>query len=106
MAKAAPAMGATMYIQRCSVCPETIAGDRLLIGFMLAPQIGPANIASNKTVEPMASPANMPCSLLPVATLIMTSIRKKVRMNSKIKDCNSVPVGSVAPNVSLVGNKK
>jgi hypothetical protein len=28
-----------------------------------------------------------------------------VRMNSKIKDCISVPAGSVAPNVSFVGNK-
>lgn len=82
-----------------------MAGEMLLIGFMLAPHIGPANIASNNTVEPMASPANIPCSLLPVATLIMTSIKKKVRMNSKTKDCISEPAGNVSPKVSFVGNK-
>ncbi len=72
---------------------------------MLAPQTGPANIASNKTVEPMTSPANIPCSLLPVATLTITSIKKKVRINSKIKDCVSVPAGSVDPKVSFAGNR-
>ncbi len=77
----------------------------LLAGFMLAPQTGPANIASNKTVEPMARPANIPCSLLPVATFMITSIRKKERINSRIKDCISEPAGIVEPRVSLEGKR-
>ena len=87
------------------MCPLTIAGANDRAGFILALQIGPANIASNNTVEPMASPANIPCSLLPVATFMITSIRKNVSKNSNVNDCNAVPDGSVAPKNSFVGNK-
>ena len=74
-----------------------MAGAIERAGFMDAPQMGPANMASNPTTEPIASPANMPCSLLPTATLMITSIKKKVSISSRIKDCISVPAGIVAP---------
>lgn len=37
----------------------------------------------------MASHAKMPSSLLPVATFIISSIKKKVIMTSKINDCTA-----------------
>ena len=72
---------------------------------MDAPEIGPANMASNRTVEPIASPANMPCSLEPCATLIITNIKKKVRIISKTKLCKSVPEGRVVPNNIFSGKR-
>ena len=74
-----------------------MAGPNDLAGFMDAPQMGPANMASKPTMEPIARPANRPRSLLPVATLMITSIRKKVRMNSKTNYWPALPVGIVAP---------
>lgn len=105
MASAAPKIGAVRYTQRLSVWPETIAGARERAGFMDAPQIGPANIASSRITDPMAMPANNPCSLDPVATPIMTSIRKKVRINSRIKDCQADPAGRVVPRSSSIGKR-
>ena len=64
----APKIGADIYTHKCSKCPETIAGESERIGFIDAPLIGPANIASNNTTPPIAIPANIPCSLLPLAT--------------------------------------
>ena len=95
----APKIGAIIYIQRCSKCPETNAGAIERAGFIEAPEIGPANIASSKTVEPIAIPANKPCSLLPCATFKITSIKKKARKISKINDCISVPDGHVPPSI-------
>ena len=71
------------------------------MGFMDAPLIGPANIASSNTVPPMARPANIPCSFEPVATWMITSIRKKVRITSSTNDCKTDPCGSVEPSNSL-----
>ena len=80
------------------------ASDRA--GFMEAPQIGPANIASSRTTEPMAMPANSPCSFGPVETPMMTSMRKKVRITSRTKDCTAAPAGSVAPSSASAGNRR
>ena len=49
---------------------------------MEAPQIGPANIASNPTVAPMATAAVMPFSLAPTETCKITNMRKNVRIAS------------------------
>jgi hypothetical protein len=105
IAAAAPIIVAVKSIHKCSRCPDIIAGASERAGFIDAPQIGPANIASNKTVEPIAKPANIPCSLLPVATFIITNIRKKVSKSSKMKDCDTLPVGMVAPKNSFSGNR-
>jgi hypothetical protein len=43
--------------------------------------------------------------LLPVATLIITSIKKKLSSTSKMKDCIGLPAGNVVPRNSFVGNK-
>jgi len=45
--------------------PETTAGARLRAGFIEAPQVGLANIASSKTTEPIAMPAIVPVSFDP-----------------------------------------
>ena len=76
-----------------------MAGERERAGFIDAPQILPANMASNPIIEPTAIPAVMPFSFAPVETLKITNISKKVRMNSKTKDCMAVPAGKVAPSV-------
>ena len=73
-------------------------------GFIDAPQIGPANIASSSTNEPIAIPAMTPFSFEPVETLMITSMRKKVRMSSRKNDCVAEPEGIVAPRVKWPGN--
>jgi hypothetical protein len=82
----APKIGERIYNHKYSVCPDMMAGASDLAGFIDAPVIGPANIASNNITEPIAIPANNPCSFDPVATLIITNIKKNVKINSKIKD--------------------
>src|SRR5215212_5930212 len=57
-----PEMGAKIYIHKNEKCPEIRAGAKDLAGFIDAPLIGPANIASNKITQPMANPANIPFS--------------------------------------------
>jgi hypothetical protein len=56
-AQLAPKIVATIYTHKQWVFPDTIAGPMDLAGFIEAPQIGPANMASNPTVAPMAIPA-------------------------------------------------
>lgn len=83
----------------------TNAGPMDLAGFIDAPETGPPKRAHIKTVKPMASPAVIPCSLDPVATLIMTNIRVKLKMNSIIKDCTKLPFGKVSPRVMASGKR-
>lgn len=92
-----PIKGAVRYTQREFKFPETIEGASERAGFIDAPQIGPANIASKPMIEPMAIPAVIPFSFAPVETFIITNIKKNVRMISRIKDCKSVPAGKVVP---------
>ena len=54
----APAIGATIYNQSTETFLDTIAGEILRAGFMDAPQMEPANEASNNTTPPLASPAH------------------------------------------------
>ena len=98
MAAHAPIGGAVKYIHRCSKCPETSAGASERAGFMEAPQIGPANIASNAMTAPTAMPAVMPFSFAPVETFKIVSIRKNVKTISRMNDCKSEPAGNVAPS--------
>jgi hypothetical protein len=84
--------------------PEARAGAKERIGFIEAFVRGPANIASKRITLPTAIPAIGPISLLPVETLIITTIKKKLSSNSIIKTFNGSMVGSVAPK-SLSGNK-
>ena len=58
-------------IHKCSVWPDTTAGATDRLGFILAPLTGPLIIL---------------CTLLPVATLMITGINKKVWMNISIKN--------------------
>ena len=84
--------------------PEAIAGASDRIGFIDAFVSGPANMASSKITLPIAIPAIGPISLLPVETLIITTIKKKLRSNSITKTFKGAIVGIVAPK-SLSGNK-
>ena len=70
---------------------ETTAGASDLAGFIEAPQIGPANIASKAITEPTTIPAVIPFSLAPVETPRITNIRIVVRRNSRTKDCQGEP---------------
>jgi len=74
-----------------------MAGDRERMGFMEAPQMGPANIASKATTLPIAAPAMIPFSFAPVETFQITYISMNVSTTSKMKDCHQEPAGSVAP---------
>ena len=67
--------------------------------------IGPANIASKSTTAPIAIPAIIPISLLPVETFIITTIRKNVSSSSKTKARQTSTVAIVAPKFSLAGNR-
>ena len=84
--------------------PETIAGAIERAGFMEAPHIGPANMASNPTTDATAIPAVIPFSFAPVETFIITNIKKKVSMVSRTKDCISLPAGMVTPKFCICGN--
>src|ERR1051326_1484183 len=70
-------------------------------GFIDAPLIGPAKIASRAITAPTAIPAVIPFSFAPVDTLRIVSIRKKVSSASRTKDCHSEPAGMVAPSSFL-----
>ena len=72
---------------------------------MDAPQIGPANMASNPITAPTAMPAVIPFSAAPVETLRITNMRIAVRINSRTNDCIADPAGNVAPNVAFFGNR-
>jgi len=84
--------------------PEIRAGAMERAGFIDAPQIGPANIASNPTTDATAMPAVIPFSFAPLETFIITNISKKVRITSNTKDCILLPAGIVEPSVMLCGN--
>lgn len=71
-----PIMGAEIYSHNDCRFPEISAGASERAGFIDAPQMGPANIASNNTVVPIAMPASVPVSFEPCDTLMITSIRK------------------------------
>ena len=91
---------------REAVAPIAAIGDPMAIdlaGFIDAPQIGPANIASSPITDPMAIPAVIPFSLAPVDTLRMTSMRMKVSTISRMKLWLALPAGRVAPSVSSAG---
>ena len=77
-------IGATRYSHKSFKFPEIIAGAKDLAGFIDAFVIGPANMASRRITDPTAIAAIVPISLLPVETLIITTIKKKVSNNSKI----------------------
>jgi hypothetical protein len=83
-----------------------MAGASERAGFMDAPQIGPANMASSAITAPMAIPAVIPFSFAPVETFKITNIKRNVRINSKIKDCMSVPAGNVVHSVACAGKRK
>src|SRR5207253_6828357 len=68
-AMALPTRGASKYSQSVPTWPETSAGASERAGFIDAPQIGPANIASRATTAPIAVPAMIPFSCAPVETL-------------------------------------
>src|SRR5689334_14215900 len=87
----APATGAVRYTQRWSSRPETTAGARDRAGFMLAPDTGPPNSASNAITAPTATPASSPFSLAPVATLSTTTMSIRVSTNSITQDWAAVP---------------
>src|SRR5690606_1538062 len=78
-ATTAPATGPTRYNHRSCTCPLTTAGATDRAGFIDAPEIVPANIASSATTAPIAAPAMIPVSRLPVETFRMTYIRSIVR---------------------------
>src|ERR1700728_970255 len=96
----APKNGAVQYIHRCSqqtLLPDTIAGAMERAGFIDAPQMGPANMASNPTTEATAIPAVITFSFAPLDTCRITNMRQKVSISARIKDRISLPVGMVAP---------
>src|SRR5687768_1594103 len=62
---AAPNSGATTYTYIFRTFPDISAGATDRAGFIDAPQIGPANIASSATVPPIAIPAMTPAPSTP-----------------------------------------
>jgi hypothetical protein len=63
-----------------------MAGARERAGFIDAPEIGPANRASNAMTAPTATPAMMPFSFEPAETQRITNIRMRVRIASSTND--------------------
>ena len=53
----APTIWATIYNQSTETFLEKTVGEILRAGFMDAPQMGPAKMASNTTTPSLASPA-------------------------------------------------
>src|SRR5690606_12408299 len=103
-ASSAPPTGAARYTQKCCSCPLTSAGAIDRAGFMLAPQIGPANMASKATTPPTAAPAMIPVSREPELTPRITNIRISVSTTSSVKLCSHAPPGSVAPRFATLPN--
>jgi hypothetical protein len=54
VASIAPKVGAVKYTHKLLRLPATKAGAKERAGFIDAPEIGPANIASNNTTPPTA----------------------------------------------------
>ena len=98
MAKIAPNVGAKRYIQSAVKFPETIAGAILLAGLNEPPEIGPANKIIPVTINPITSPATLEFSFLEPMPKIV-SIKKNVKMNSKLNDCSIPFDGIVHPKV-------
>src|SRR5688500_11555442 len=73
-------------------------------GFIDAPQIGPANMASKAITPPTATPATIPFSFDPHDTARTTNIRMAESTSSNTKDRDVGPFGSVVPNVACAGN--
>src|SRR2546421_7427198 len=103
-ATAAPSTGATRYTHNAARCPDKTAGASERAGFIDAPQIGPANIASNPMTPPTAMPAMTPVSFGPVDTLRITSMSRPVSTASSAKDCQADPAGIVAPRAARLPN--
>ena len=88
------------------MCPETRAGASDRAGFIDAPQIGPANIASSPITEPTTIPAVIPFSRAPVETPRITNISIAVRRNSSTSDCHGEPAGRLAPEQRVLREQK
>src|SRR5438477_1540584 len=82
------------------------AGPSDRAGFIDAPQIGPANIASSPITAPTTIPAVMPFSAAPVDTLRITNIKVAVRISSRTNDWIADPAGTVVPNISFCGKRR
>ena len=91
-------IGANIYNQRPLIFPETIFGANERAGFIDALVMGPAKSASNNTTDPIAIPAIIHISLIPVETLIITTIKKNVSINSNTKARQISTEGIVAPS--------
>lgn len=97
-------VGAVRYSHRWCRLPLTNAGAIERAGFIDAPEIGPANIASKATTAPIAAPAIIPFSFAPVETPKITNINMNVRMISNTQACHHEPAGNVAPRLSWSAN--
>ena len=93
-----------IHPQRIQRARRQRRGQSERAGFIDAPQIGPANIASSAMSPPMAMPAVIPFIFFPVATERIVSIRIAVRMISSAKDRPLEPKGIVAPRVACSTN--
>src|SRR6266576_4485299 len=85
---------------------DITAGPSDRAGFIDAPQIGPANIASSPITAPTAIPAVMPFSAAPVETPRITNIKTAVRISSRTNDWIADPAGTVVPNISFWGKRR
>jgi hypothetical protein len=87
---------ANIYIHKCSKLNETSAGPMDLAGFIEAPVIGQAKIASSHIVKPIAIPAKPFTAFLCIAVKNITINKINVKINSKTKLCNADHLGKVA----------
>src|SRR5438477_964006 len=85
---------------------DITAGPSDRAGFIDAPQIGPANIASSPITAPTAIPAVMPFSAAPVETPRITNIKIAVRISSRTNDWVADPEGTVVPSILFCGKRK
>src|SRR5207244_10303737 len=83
-----------------------MAGPSDRAGFIDAPQIGPANIASSPITAPTAIPAVMPFTAAPVETPRITNIKIAVRISSRTNDWVADPEGTVVPSILFCGKRK
>ena len=90
---AAPIIGPAMYIHRLAKSSDTSAGASERAGFIDAPVIGPAQSTDSPTTPPIALPAIIPFSILPVETLRIINMRNSVITISRMKDCIRGPEG-------------
>jgi hypothetical protein len=97
---------AIIYIHKCSKWNETNAGPIERAGFIEAPVIGQANIASSHIVKPIANPANHLTAFLWIAVKNITINKIKVRINSNRKLCNTDPFGRVAHIYATSSNQE